>query len=137
MPTTPPRTTTPAPTTTAPTTTAPTTPARPTPAATRSITLGGRTVALAAVPRDEAGLPARPGAWTGEGRRIVRLADPTTVAPGSTVTLTLADGRTTRWTVRTSTVTTTAEAGETPGALVVVAPAGPGRWTVLVARPAS
>ncbi|RZT87228.1 NlpC/P60 family protein [Pseudonocardia sediminis] len=141
-PTTPPRTTTPAPTRTAPTTPAPTSttpapPARPTPAATRSITLGGRTVALVAVPRDEAGLPARPGAWTGEDRRIVRLTDPTTVAPGSTVTLTLADGRTTRWTVRTSTVTTTAEAGETPGALVVVAPAGPGRWTVLVARPAS
>ncbi|MBW0104610.1 hypothetical protein, partial [Pseudonocardia sp. KRD291] len=107
------------------------------PAAARSITLGGRTTEVAAVPRDAAGLPARPGIWNGRDRQVLRLAAPTTAAPGSTVTLTLADGTTTRWTVRTSTVAPTARAAATDGPLVVLAPAGPGRWTVLIGRPAS
>ncbi|MDN5750148.1 MAG: hypothetical protein L0H64_16820, partial [Pseudonocardia sp.] len=95
-------------------------------------------VEIAAVDPGPDGLPAAAG--TREGVLRVPPALLAGVAPDTHVVLTT-DGTTARHVVRSAAVLTGAEASALrgslpPSALVIVAPTGEGRWTVLVTGPA-
>jgi hypothetical protein len=95
---------------------------------------------LTATGRGKDGLPTAPGVWSRGGHTVIRLgpAGPAEgAAIGSTITITFSDGTAKRHTVRGVEQTGTPQAAELVGSasgLVVLAPAGEGRWTVLTAR---
>ena len=103
-------------------------------AAPRSLSVGGRTIAVALVPRGADGLPVRPGAARTPTGWIVRLAAPTRAPTGSPLTLTFGDGRSIRARLGAGTVEPAARAGRTSAPLALVAPAGTAGWTVRTGR---
>ncbi len=108
-----------------------------------SITVAGTTVGLRTVGTGADGLPAAAGLWPRSGRPVVRLGSGSplgSAASGSTLTLTRADGSVSRFVAGPSGPMTAAAAAQRisvsqAGTLVLLAPAGGGRWTVLRGTP--
>jgi cell wall-associated NlpC family hydrolase len=139
----------PAPTSPAATTTgvAPTTGRSTGPATTTStrapgtVTVSGRSWTLRAGGPGVDGLPTAVGLWAHDGRPVVRLpAAAVAAASGTVLTLTDGDGTDDRFQAARRSVVSTAEAtrridSAPAGRLLLLAPAGPGQWSVLPADP--
>jgi len=89
-------------------------------------------------------VPAKAGLWARPGRPVLRLstmAQITGAGAGTTLVLTRPSTGATTWKITAATVLTTADAAAQiaaapAGELIVLAPAGPDRWTVFFALPA-
>ena len=127
----------PTPSTSPPTTSVPP-PTTPAPPAQRvhAVTLvdAGTIRATPPVRLGRTGLPVSPGSWAGPAGWVLRLPSALAAAPGTVVTVQLADGTTRAFTVQQTRTVPTATAAATQAPLVVVVPAGGGAWAVTTAR---
>jgi cell wall-associated NlpC family hydrolase len=104
-----------------------------------SLTVGGTTIRLRTVGAAPDAVPAAAGVWTSRGRTAVRLASTAEldgVTPGAALTLTRADGSTSRHAVAERTVGNLGEvarliAAQPAGTVVLIAPAPEGSWTIV------
>ena len=103
-----------------------------------SLTVGGTTIPLRTVGAGPDAVPAAAGVWTSRDRTVVRLASAALdgATPETPLTLTRADGTTSRHTVLERGLGDPADlarliAAQPAGTVVLIAPAADGSWTIV------